>query len=213
VTTTSEALTVIAGAEDRRRATLMPSKSFAEALAASQSQERCARGQDIGGEGGPWDELVGWYWGMWNEIESGTFQESPTPVPEQNTSPRSDPSTEDVVSAAPAKAELDLQRGVSVELTEVMSVAAGVGDMDAFSQDDIFGLPPKPFRDEVVTLFFKHVHPLCPVFDEVAFHAAYYRKGADLAFLQSISLVEFQAMIFAGSLVMLLCPKTKPILA
>jgi len=84
----------------------MPSKSFEEALAASQSRERCARGQDIGGEGGPWDELVGWYWGMWNEIESGTFQESPRPVPEQNISPRSDPTTEDVVSAAPANAEL-----------------------------------------------------------------------------------------------------------
>jgi hypothetical protein len=66
----------------------------------------------------------------------------------------------------------------------------------------MFGLPPKAFRDELVTLFFKHVHPLCPVFDEVEFHAAYYRKGADLAFLQSISLVEFQALLFAGSLVL-----------
>ena len=83
----------------------------------------------------------------------------------------------------------------------IMSFGAGISDLDPFSQDDIFGLPPKALRDELVTLFFKHVHPLCPVFDEVEFHAAYYRKGADLAFLQNISLVEFQALIFAGALV------------
>ena len=180
----------------------MASKSFEEALAASE--ERRTDGQDIGDQGGPWDELVCWYWGLWNEMESGVLQESPVPPSEENISPSSsDQNLDNVVPATQGDVELDVLRGVSVGLTEdlIMSFGAGIGDLDAFSQEDIFGLPPKAFRDELVTLFFKHVHPLCPVFDEVEFHAAYYQKGADLAFLRNITLVEFQALLFAGSLV------------
>jgi hypothetical protein len=180
----------------------MASKSFEEALAASEAG--CTFGEDIGGHGGPWDELVCWYWGMWNEMETGLLHESPAPPSEENISPSSDQSAENDTSVAQHNDEVDVMRGGSVELTDdlIMSFGAGICDLDAFSQDDMFGLPPKAFRDELVTLFFKHVHPLCPVFDEVEFHAAYYRKGADLAFLQSISLVEFQALLFAGSLVL-----------
>lgn len=180
----------------------MASKSFEEALAASE--QHCTLGQDIGGQGGPWDELVCWYWGLWNEMDTGVFQEGPEPMSEPEISPSSsDQSVENIVSNSQGHVQLDLFRGGSVELTEdlIMGFSSSLTEMGTFSQDDLFGLPPKSFRDELVSLFFKHVHPLCPVFDEVEFHTAYYGKGADLAFLQNISLVEFQAMIFAGSLV------------
>lgn len=182
----------------------MASKSFEEALVASET--RCTYGQDIGGEGGPWDELASGYWGLWHEMENCVFQESSIPSPGEDTTPNSDQSAENVypiVQNPQDKTDLDILKGVSVELTEdlIMSLGNGIGDLPVFSQEDLLGLPPKAFRDELVTLFFKHVHPLCPVFDEVEFHAAYYRKGADLAFLQSSSLVEFQALLFAGSLV------------
>lgn len=183
----------------------MASKSFEEALAASE--KRCTRGEDIGGQGGPWDELVCWYWGLWNEIESNVFQESPGLPAEQGTSPSSNQSTENVVPVTQKNDELDVLGSGSEAFSEdaILSLVASVHNtLDSFSQDDLFGLPPKAFRDELVVLFFKHVHPLCPVFDEVEFHTAYFRKGTDLAFLQSISLVEFQALIFAGSLVILL---------
>lgn len=182
----------------------MASKSFEEALAASEAG--CTFGEDIGGYGGPWDELACWYWGIWNEMETGVFQESAVPSAEENISPNSDQSADNVTSAAQSNVEVDVMRGGSGELMDdlIRSFGAGICDLDAFSPNNMFGLPPKSFRDELVTLFFKHVHPLCPVFDEVEFHAAYYRKGADLAFLQSISLVEFQALLFAGSLVLLL---------
>lgn len=62
-------------------------------------------------------------------------------------------------------------------------------------------IPPKPLRDELVYLYFKHVHPLCPIFDEFEFHAKYYLGGEELSFLQCISLLEFQAMMFCASLV------------
>jgi hypothetical protein len=68
-------------------------------------------------------------------------------------------------------------------------------------QNKLPEIPPKPFRDELVCLYFKHIHPLCPIFDEVEFHSIYYEDEDDLAFLQCISLLEFQAMMFAASLV------------
>jgi hypothetical protein len=68
----------------------------------------------------------------------------------------------------------------------------------AISDDNI---PPRPLRDELVYLYFKHVHPLCPIFDEFEFHAKYYLEGEELSFLQCVSLLEFQAMMFCASLV------------
>jgi hypothetical protein len=62
-------------------------------------------------------------------------------------------------------------------------------------------IPSKPLRDTLVCLYFKHVHPLCPIFDEVDFYASYYQDDDDMAFLKAISILEFQAMMFAASLV------------
>ena len=62
-------------------------------------------------------------------------------------------------------------------------------------------IPPNPLRDELVGLYFRHVHPLCPIFEEAEFYEKYYLEGDDLAFLQCVSLLEFQSMMFAASLV------------
>ena len=62
-------------------------------------------------------------------------------------------------------------------------------------------IPSNPLRDELVGLYFRHVHPLCPIFEEAEFYEKYYLEGDDLAFLQCVSLLEFQSMMFAASLV------------
>ncbi|RFU32975.1 hypothetical protein B7463_g3359, partial [Scytalidium lignicola] len=61
-------------------------------------------------------------------------------------------------------------------------------------------IPPKPLRDDLVVLFFKYVHPVCPIFDEVQLHDCYYCNGDDASFLKIVSPLEFQAMMFAASL-------------
>lgn len=62
-------------------------------------------------------------------------------------------------------------------------------------------LPEKPFRDQLVHLYFVHVHPLCPVFDEHEFCKAYDATEDGLFALQVVTLLEFQSILFAGSLV------------
>lgn len=62
-------------------------------------------------------------------------------------------------------------------------------------------IPPKPLRDTLISLYFKHVHSLCPIFDEVDFYTCYYPDNDDMAFSNVVSLLEFQAMMFAASLV------------
>lgn len=68
------------------------------------------------------------------------------------------------------------------------------------------GLPSKPLRDTLICLYFKHVHPLCPIFDEVEFYTSYYLDDDDTGFLKSVSLLELQAMMFAASLVRTVSP-------
>lgn len=62
-------------------------------------------------------------------------------------------------------------------------------------------IPPRPLRDSLVVLYFKHIHPVCPIFDEVEFHKYYSCDDDDSSFLKAVSLLEFQAMMFAASLV------------
>lgn len=63
-------------------------------------------------------------------------------------------------------------------------------------------LPEKPFRDQLVHLYFVHVHPITPVIDEHEFCEAYDASEDGLAVLQhAVTLLEFQAMLFAGALV------------
>ena len=180
----------------------MASKSFEEALAAA---EKFAEGEDAT-KRGPWDELASWYWGLWDELGSGIVQDGHNGGgPQLNTmhnagnnsyqnSDRSSSSSTDSVSQSMAYGSAQEQL--------IMDIWPGIDEMEGLSQDNPFDLPPKSFRDELVILYFKHVHPLCPVFDEVEFHNAYYRRG-DMAFLKSITLVEFQALIFAGAMVIL----------
>jgi len=68
-------------------------------------------------------------------------------------------------------------------------------------EDRALNIPEKAFRDQLVLIYFNHVHPLCPIFDEHEFYTAYCNSEDGLSSLQCITLLEFQAMLFAGSLV------------
>lgn len=181
----------------------MASKSFEEALAAA---EKFSEGQDAGNRG-PWDELASWYWGLWDELGSGAVLEAQyggggsQPNLMHDAEQNIDGST-DHSSAAPKDSVSQVIAYSPKQEQLIMDTWPGIDEMENLSQDNPFNLPPKTFRDELVVLYFKHVHPLCPVFDEVEFHNAYYCRG-DMAFLKSITLVEFQALIFAGAMVIL----------
>ena len=56
--------------------------------------------------------------------------------------------------------------------------------------------PPAPLRDELIAIYFRNVHPLCPIIDEHAFWASYSTLGE--AFFDSFPLIMFNAMIFAA---------------
>lgn len=58
-------------------------------------------------------------------------------------------------------------------------------------------LLPSPFRDNLVQLYFHHVHPLCPVVDQHHFDQLY-RSTKISAFLQQFSTALYQAMMFAA---------------
>jgi hypothetical protein len=59
-------------------------------------------------------------------------------------------------------------------------------------------LPPKMLRDELVLLYFRHIHPLCPFIDEYKFSEIYYTAESDEELLQNVDLCLFQAMMFAA---------------
>ncbi|KFY93207.1 hypothetical protein V500_03820 [Pseudogymnoascus sp. VKM F-4518 (FW-2643)] len=177
----------------------MASKSFEEALAAA---EKFAEGEDAT-KRGPWDELASWYWGLWDELGSGIVQDGQNGGgPQLNTMHNAGHSIyqngDRSGSASTDSVSQSMTYGSAQEQL-IMDIWPGIDEMEGLSKDNPFDLPPKSFRDELVILYFKHVHPLCPVFDEVEFHNAYYRRG-DMAFLKSITLVEFQALIFAGAM-------------
>jgi hypothetical protein len=57
-------------------------------------------------------------------------------------------------------------------------------------------------NDRLVHLFFKNVHPLCPVMDEAAFYTRYRQPElAGMTPLNQLTMVELYAMMFAASLV------------
>ncbi|OBT92900.1 hypothetical protein VE01_08940 [Pseudogymnoascus verrucosus] len=173
----------------------MASKSFEEALAAA---ERFAEGENAG-KRGPWDELASWYWGLWDELGSTI---SPDGQYGHGTQHNTMYNTEHNIDSGSSATTESISQGMgygSGQEQLVMESRPGIDEMEGLSQDNPFDLPPKSFRDELVILYFKHVHPLCPVFDEVEFHNAYYRRG-DMGFLKSITLVEFKALLFAGAM-------------
>lgn len=55
---------------------------------------------------------------------------------------------------------------------------------------------PKPIYDELVTLYFRHVHPLCPVVDEYSFLRLYSSCGNLNDLFDSFERMLFLAMIF-----------------
>lgn len=174
----------------------MASKSFEEALAAA---ERFAGGENAG-KRGPWDELASWYWGLWDELGSTI---SPDGQDGHGMQQYTMYNTEKNIDSGSSATTESMSQGMgygSGQEQPIMDIWPGIDETEGLNQDNPFGLPPKFFRDELVILYFKHVHPLCPVFDEVEFHNAYYRRS-DMAFLKSITLVEFQAMLFAGAMV------------
>jgi hypothetical protein len=179
----------------------MASKSFAEAL--ESSSERCRRGQDVGGDGGPWDELASYYWGLWNELEADVLPETPDRSTQPTINPNADQRIDNAISEIRDQVHLHAPQGIPyADEKPILGLESGLIDLPEIDlPDEIFDIPPKTFRDELVCLYFKHIHPLCPVFDEVEFHTTYYAEGGDLAFLQSFSLVEFRALLFAGALV------------
>ena len=67
-------------------------------------------------------------------------------------------------------------------------------------------LPPRPLRDELVALYFRHIHPLCPVVDEYEFTELYYSNLNEKEPIKRADLPLFQAMMFAASLVRLPLP-------
>jgi len=69
-------------------------------------------------------------------------------------------------------------------------------------------LPPKSLRDELVVVYFRHIHPLCPVVDEFEFTERYYASANEQQPIQHTDLPLFQAMLFAASLVRSSVPQT-----
>ncbi|KAI9811866.1 MAG: hypothetical protein M1827_005217 [Pycnora praestabilis] len=61
--------------------------------------------------------------------------------------------------------------------------------------------PAKPLRDELVRLYFKDVHPFCPVVDEFDFYQTYeqYDVEGESVFFSRFKLIVFQAMLFCSS--------------
>jgi hypothetical protein len=51
-------------------------------------------------------------------------------------------------------------------------------------------------RDEIVALYFRHVHAIFPIIDEYSFRAAYYEFKKEEELLKHIDLLLLQAVIF-----------------
>ena len=69
------------------------------------------------------------------------------------------------------------------------------------SEKEACALPPKALRDELVVLYFRHVHPLCPIVDEFEFSRLYYDSVDDAEPIKRADLPLFQAMMFAAFMV------------
>jgi len=65
-------------------------------------------------------------------------------------------------------------------------------------------LLPKTLRDELILLYFRHIHPLCPFIDEYRFSEDYYSADSDEELLEKIDVCLFQAMMFTAFTVSIL---------
>jgi hypothetical protein len=75
---------------------------------------------------------------------------------------------------------------------------------ERMSVEEASVLPPKVLRDELVLLYFRHIHLLCPFIDEYKFSELYYMAETDEELLEHVDLCLFQAMMFAAFTVSLL---------
>ena len=57
---------------------------------------------------------------------------------------------------------------------------------------------PKAIRDELVELYFRHVHPLCPMVDEYLFMDFYSRCSVAEEVFEKFHVMLFRAMMFMG---------------
>jgi hypothetical protein len=154
-----------------------PAQSLDEALvmtADGQHQQQQVLQENPENQGDPWNELASWYWDLWNDHEN-IFSPSHHD-PNLNVSP-------------------NYNRQQSYDSTE------SVVDGHAIAEDRALHLPSKSFRDQLVLLYFNHVHPVWPIFDETEIYNAYCQSEDGLTVLRVITLLEFQALLFAGSLV------------
>ena len=62
-------------------------------------------------------------------------------------------------------------------------------------------LPPRGLRNRLVRLYFRHVHPLCPIVDEFAFAESYSNTNDGEELGENINLLLFQSMMFAAAAV------------
>ena len=62
-------------------------------------------------------------------------------------------------------------------------------------------LPPRGLRNRLVRLYFRHVHPLCPIVDEFAFAESYSNTNDGEELGDNINLLLFQSMMFAAAAV------------
>jgi hypothetical protein len=69
---------------------------------------------------------------------------------------------------------------------------------ERMSVEEASVLPPKMLRDELVLLYFRHIHLLCPFIDEYKFSEIYYMSETDDELLEHVDLCLFQAMMFAA---------------
>jgi hypothetical protein len=69
---------------------------------------------------------------------------------------------------------------------------------ERMSVEEASVLPPKMLRDELVLLYFRHIHLLCPFIDEYKFSEIYYMAETDEELLDHVDLCLFQAMMFAA---------------
>lgn len=71
-------------------------------------------------------------------------------------------------------------------------------DVDFMEAEGCFHLPTRAILDQIVRQYFLHVHPLLPLLNEGDFWDMYYNKRTEGEEPAKLSLLVFQAIIFAS---------------
>lgn len=84
------------------------------------------------------------------------------------------------------------------------TISARVNSFPKISTEELdaaYKLPPRGLRNRLVRLYFRHVHPLCPIVDEFAFAESYSNTNDGEELGDNINLLLFQSMMFAAAAV------------